>query len=301
MQKTNEDFLNPLSSGIIAFVSWGFFPLYWKLLNRVPVFEILLHRITWAALFAGLILAYQKTLILTFRQMRKPENLRLFAISSLLIGGNWFLYIWAVNSNQVLESSFGYFINPLMSVALGRFAFNEKLNRAQTFALILAGSGVLFMSWTFGRIPWIALALAGSFALYGLVRKKAPAGTVRGLFIESSLLAPVAIIYWIWNWFAGSTLPIETSWSEVLLLVGSGIVTGIPLLAFGTAVTRLPLSTIGFLQYIAPTCQFLLAVLVFKEKFDSEKLISFGLIWAGLAVYSLDLGMRKRPDAPAPE
>ena len=273
----------------IAFLAWGVLPLYWKQLAQVPVFEILVHRIFWASIFAAAILAVQRNLRETLIRTFRGEHLKIFLVSSLLIGGNWYLYIWAVNSGQVLESSFGYFINPLMNVALGRFFLGERFNKAQSAALVLALIGVAIMTWSYGRLPWIALMLAGSFALYGLVRKKAPAGTVRGLFIESTILAPIALGFGIWFWSKGNAAFPSSIPSINLLLIGSGVATGIPLLAFGAAVSRMPLSAVGFMQYIAPTCQFLLAVFVFKEHFNNSTLLSFAFIWSGLLVYTGDL------------
>jgi len=282
-------------AGLTAFVFWGFLPLYWKLLREVPVMEILAHRVVWAAVFAALILGLQGQLRATLVEAVQGGAFRMFLLSSALIGSNWAIYIWSVNSNQVLESSFGYFINPLANVTLGYFFMDERLGRRQLLALGLAASGVLVMALSYGRLPWIALALAGSFALYGLVRKKAPAGAVRGLFLESTLLVPIALAYIFWLGTADHAQFLNINFETDALLICGGIVTGIPLLAFGAAVTRLSLSTIGFMQYLAPTCQFLLAVFVFEETLEPAKIAGFSLIWAGLAVYSTGSGTFKRP------
>ncbi len=214
--------------------------------------------------------------------IRLPKGL---ISTSVLIGVNWYLYIYSVSTHQVLESSFGYFINPLMNVALGWFFLRERLTRLQLVALLAAVLGVLLMGLHLGRIPWLGLALAATFALYGLLRKRNRAGTIEALFYESLLLAPIAIAFLLMH--RGGHQQLEASTS--MLLVGSGVVTALPLLAFGTAVKSLPLATIGFMQYLAPTLQFLIAVFVLDEPFDSGRLAGFALIWVGLALYSFSM------------
>lgn len=281
--------------GILSFSAWGLLPLYWKALIAVPSLEVLAHRIVWSLVFVLLLLTYKKQVSNLVQVMKDAHSRHVFVATSLLIGGNWFLYIWAVNSGHVLETSLGYFINPLISVLFGYLFLKERLSRGQTIALLLATLGVLNLTINFGTFPWIALSLAMSFGIYGLLRKTARADSLVGLSFETLVLSPVALGFLIWLEFKhqgalGHSIGIDApaNWTQALLLIGAGIVTACPLLWFAYAARRLKLSTVGFLQYLAPTGQFLLAVFVFKETFTKVHFLSFGLIWAALILYSFE-------------
>lgn len=270
--------------GLGAYFIWGFLPLYMKAVASVPAPEVLAHRIIWSLLLlAGLVAArrrWQPLLALA----RDPRTIFLLGITALLIGVNWLIYIWAVNSGHVLDTSLGYFINPLVNVALGVVVLRERLRKAQVGAVLLATLGVGTLAVAQGSLPWISLALAFSFSLYGLIRKMAPADPLTGLLAETALLAPLALIYLAT--FGGGSFGRSTSID--LLLVLSGLATAAPLLMFAAAGKRLRYATLGVLQYIAPTIQFLLAVLLFEEPLSAAHVVTFACIWAGLAIYAAD-------------
>ena len=270
--------------GLGAYFTWGFLPLYLKMLGDVPAPEVLAHRILWSVLLlAGLVVAgrrWQPLLALA----RDPRTIMLLGFTALLIGVNWLIYIWAVNAGHVLETSLGYFITPLLNVTLGVIVLRERLRRAQIGAVGLAAIGVAILAIGQGGLPWIALALAFSFSLYGLIRKIAPADPLTGLLAETALLAPLALIY-LATFGAGS---FGQSGSTDALLILSGLITAAPLLMFAAAGKRLRYATLGLLQYIAPTIQFLLAVLLFKEPLSAAHIVTFACIWIGLAVYAAD-------------
>jgi chloramphenicol-sensitive protein RarD len=270
--------------GLTAYFTWGFLPLYLKLLGNVPAPEVLAHRILWSVLLlAGLVAAMRRWQPLV-ALARDPRTIVLLGFTALLIGVNWLIYIWAVNAGHVLETSLGYFINPLVNVALGVIVLRERLRKAQIGAVTLAATGVAILAVAQGSLPWISLALAFSFSLYGLIRKMAPADPLTGLLAETALLAPLALIY-LATLGAGS---FGQSGSTDALLILSGLVTAAPLLLFAAAGKRLRYATLGLLQYVAPTIQFLLAVLLFKEPLSGAHLVTFACIWIGLAVYAAD-------------
>ena len=271
--------------GLGAYFTWGFLPLYLKAVASVPAVEVLAHRVIWSLLLlAALVVAMRRWQPLV-RLARDPRTLMLLGLTSLLIGVNWLIYIWAVNSGHVLETSLGYFINPLVNVALGVLVLRERLRKAQIGAVSLAALGVAILAIAQGSLPWISLALAFSFSLYGLIRKMATADPLTGLLAETALLAPVALAYLAMiggGRFGAGSLSID------LLLILSGVVTAAPLLMFAAAGKRLRYATLGLLQYIAPTIQFLLAVLLFKEELGTAHLVTFACIWVGLAIYAAD-------------
>jgi len=261
---------------------WGVFPLYFRMLAHVSPWVILGHRILWSAVFLGVVISIRREWPLVWPVVRQPRNMLLLAAGGVLIAINWLVFVYVVVTGHVLESSLGYFINPLFSVALGMIFLRERLRPWQWVAVVIAGVAVANLTFRGERIPWIALSLAVSFGLYGLVRKKVNIHSLHGLLVETVVLLPVALIGLL-------SLPLNQPTPGTLgLLAFLGVITATPLLFFGAAVRRLPLSTMGFLQYIGPTLQFLVAILVFREPLDHTKLVSFGLCWAGIAVYVAD-------------
>jgi len=275
-------------AALAAFIAWGLLPMYWKALLSVPPLEILCHRIVWSLVFIATILTFKHRWAETFASLRTPKNFAILALSSLLLGLNWLLYIWAVNTNHVLEASLGYFITPLVNILLGFIVFHERLKPLQLAAIGLAALGVANSISSYGQIPWISLALAVSFAFYGLLRKLAAEESLPGLFLETLVLAPFALFYLVKLQVAGANSLFSGEPTLDLLLIGAGAATSLPLLGFAYGARRLQLTTLGLLQYSAPSITFLLGVFVYKEPFGSSHLLTFGLIWAGLAIYSIE-------------
>ncbi|WP_423185892.1 EamA family transporter RarD [Alishewanella sp. d11] len=271
-----------------AYSLWGIAPLYFKQIDFIPAAEILIHRIVWAFLLLLLVIALLKQGRATLAILAKPSLLLWLLLSALLLGGNWWLFIWAVNNNHMLDASLGYYINPLLNVLLGMVFLGERLRRLQWFAVFLAATGVIWQILTYGALPWIALVLASSFALYGLLRKKLAVDAIKGLFFESLLLLPVALWYW-WAFADSSAANLaQNSLSLNVYLVAAGLVTTVPLLCFIAGARRLQLSTMGFFQYIGPTLMFVFGVWLYQEPLASERFITFGFIWLALCCYSID-------------
>jgi chloramphenicol-sensitive protein RarD len=278
-----------LIQGIVAYALWGVVAAYWKLLAHVDPIEIIAHRAVWglgACATLVVIFGEHRTLLRTLRDLR---TVGVMAASAALLACNWGIFVAATTTGHLLDASLGYFINPLVSIALGTLVLRERLRRLQWVAIALAAIGVAFLTWRAGRLPWISLLLAGSWGLYGLVRKTARVEALVGGMIETILIAPIALLYLAVLASHGSGAFGHASAGTHLLLAGTGFVTVVPLVFFTSAARRLPLSTVGFLQYLAPTGQFLLAVLVFGEPLAHDRLAAFALIWAGLAVFSVDL------------
>lgn len=271
-----------------AYFIWGIAPVYFKLLVHVPPDEILTHRIIWSFFFMLILLTVSRKWRQVRYACRNVKHLLLLALTAVLVGGNWLLYIWAVNNNHLLEASLGYFINPLVNVLLGVLFLGERLRRLQWMAVLLAVVGVLVQLWTFGSLPIVALTLAFSFALYGLLRKKIGIDGQTGMLIETLWLLPLAVIYLFFIADSPSSHMVDNPWSLNLLLIAAGMVTTVPLLLFTAAAMRLPLSTLGFFQYLGPTMMFLLAVMLYGEPMGSDKLITFAFIWSALALFILD-------------
>lgn len=269
-----------------AYLCWGLFPLYWKPLESVPPLQILCHRIVWSAVFVLVLLVAKRHWAWLGPLLRQPRKLGLFAVSSTLLSLNWLLYIWAVNSGHIVESSLGYFINPLVNVLLGRLVLGERLTGLQTVAVGLAAFGVGWMTLQLGVFPWVALGLAVSFGLYGLMRKQAPLPSLEGLALETFLLAPFALALLLGFQFVGSGRFGHLGATPDAMLVGAGVVTALPLLLFANGARRLKLATLGLIQYLSPTLQLLLGVALYREPFDGAHAIGFGFIWAGLAIYT---------------
>ncbi len=265
---------------------WGAFGLYFKALDQVSALEILCHRIVWSVFFLALIMTFTKRWSPTFTILRDIKTVSLYALSALLISINWGVYIFAVISGQALEGSMGYFMMPLVAVALGAVFFAERFSRMQALAIGLAACGVLYQIIGYGQFPWIALTLALSFGFYGMLRKKAPADAIVSLFIETLLIAPIALAYLSYQAQLGQVSFLNASIEVQALMMLAGPITAIPLILFAFGARQLRYSTVGLLQYINPTCQFLLAVFIFMEPFSTHNLITFGFIWSGLILYS---------------
>ena len=268
---------------ILAYGSWGLLPIYWKFFSSASPIEVLSHRMLWSLVFLGVILTLQRRL----PELRKLPRRQLFGLlaTALLLSVNWGLYIYGVNTDRVVETSLGYFINPLVSVMLGFAVLRERLYRGQQIAVALAAIGVGYFIWQFGSVPWIALALAGTFALYGLLRKMVAVSPMVGLAIETALMTPVALLF-IFYWSATGTGSFGSSFGLTLLFIGAGVATSMPLLWFNNAAKRLSLATLGFFQYLAPSIQLMLGVFLYQEPFTQTHLISFSCIWAALLIYS---------------
>lgn len=286
---------------LAAYILWGFFPLYFKAIQQVSALQILAHRIAWGFVFT-------LAVVLVLRQWKEFRasvfNRRTFLIyagASVVLGINWFTYVWAVITNHVVESSLGYFINPIVSVLLGVIFLRERLRTFQWVAIAMVTAGVVYLTITFGQLPWISLVLAVTFGFYGLLKKIAPLGALHGITLETAVLTIPSLVYlFIVNANGTGTFGHSTPLLDFLLVL-SGPVTAIPLLLFATGARRIPLTTIGLLQYIAPTLQFLLGVLVFHEPFDQSRLIGFMIIWLALVLFSVEnLLARRRTPSTAP-
>lgn len=275
-----------LIQGVLAYGLWGVVPAYWKLLSDQDAIELIAHRAVWGLLAFVLIVLIAGQWGALRTAMRDRRLVATMAASSALLAINWGVFVAATIHGYLLEASLGYFINPLVSIALGTLVLRERLRRLQWVAIVFAAIGVGLLTWRAGRVPWVSLVLASTFGLYGLVRKTARVEAMVGSAIETFVLAPVAIIYLV---AIGGGVAVHADASTLALLAGTGIITAVPLVLFTSAARRLPLSTVGFLQYLAPTGQFLLAVLAFGEPLAHDRLLAFGWIWAGLVVFSIDL------------
>lgn len=287
--------------GIGAYVLWGFFPIYWKVLHHVPALQLLGHRIGWSfLLLLGVILITKQWA--NFRGTLTKRTLLIYSAAAVLIGVNWLTYVWAVNADFIVETSLGYFINPLLSVLLGVIVLREKLRPLQWLPILLAFAGVTYLTVIYGKLPWIALTLAFSFGLYGLVKKLAPLGSLYGLTLETGILFLPALFYLLITDMTGTGAFLHGTRLSDLLLFGAGVVTTIPLLMFASAARQIPLTYVGLLQYIAPTLQFLLGVLVYKEPFTQTHLVGFSIIWLALIIFWVENHLAHRAAAePVPE
>lgn len=296
MSPGNNEMRRGLWVAVASFVMWGLMPLYWHLLKVVPSLQIVAHRIIWSTLLVAAWLLWTQGRGWLRAALARPRAAWMLALSSLLIGVNWLLYVWAVNAGHVVESSLGYFINPMLNVLLGVVLLHERLSRAQWVSVALAAAGVAWLTFQFGQPPWIAIGLAFSFALYGLLRKLLSIDAVAGMGVESVYLFLPALAALVWFESQGQGGFFD-SWStsvDVLLVFG-GALTALPLIGFAFAVRRVRLSTVGLIQYVAPTLQFLSGVFFFHEPFDHRRLVGFVLIWVGLAIFAADGLWRARP------
>ncbi|MCL4408998.1 MAG: EamA family transporter RarD [Gammaproteobacteria bacterium] len=273
---------------LAAYGIWGFAPIYFKAVAFVPALEILTHRILWAFFFLLALLFASGKMRQVLLAFQSPKQLALLALAALLIGLNWLLFIWAVANDHILDASLGYYINPLLNVAIGVLFFSERLRRLQLYAIGLAIAGVAVQIITFGSVPWIALVLASSFATYGAIRKKLPFDSLTGLFLEVILLLPLMLVYFIGFANSDASNLLNNTWQLNSLLIFAGIITTVPLLFFTGAAKRIRYSTLGFFQYIAPSLMFILAVFLYGEPLSADKLITFVMIWSALALYSYD-------------
>lgn len=281
---------------LASFVVWGLMPLYWHLLKAVPSFQIVLHRAVWCALLVAAYLTWTQGRGWLRGVLSQPRLAAMLAVSGVLIAFNWSLYVWAVNAGHVVETSLGYFINPLLNVVIGVVFLRERLFPAQWVAVAMAAAGVLWLTLHYGSFPWIALALAGSFAIYGLIRKFAAVDAVTGLGVENLYVFLPALVALLWIESHGTGGFVSLRWggmADVLLVLG-GALTALPLIGFAYAVRRVSLSVVGLLQYLAPTLQLLCGVFFFGEPFGPDRMIGFGFIWAGLAVFAVDGLLRAR-------
>ena len=285
-------------SAALAFLSWGLFPIYFHAIDDVPPLQILAHRMLWSLLFLLIVLVLRRQWA-WLSTVRQPRVLGSFIASALLLSINWLIYIWAVNNGHVIEASLGYFINPLVNIMFGYLLLKERLRRTQWMAIGVAALGVAWLTWQAGTVPWIALALAASFGGYGLLRKTAALAALEGLSFETLLLFPLAAGYVAWLTVHGANTFINTpSDTTRALLVAAGPITAIPLLLFAAGARKIPLSVLGMLQYIAPTIQMILGLVVFHETFTRARLAGFIVIWSALALYMAEGFVTSRRTAP---
>lgn len=277
-----------IAYGLMAYGLWGLAPLYWPLLAPASALEILAHRMTWSLIFLAILNAVRKNWAEIWQVMRNPRSLRLLSIAAVLITVNWGLYIWAVVNNHVIDASLGYFINPLINVAFGVLVFREKLRKLQWLAVGVAAAGVLFITLDAAALPWIGLTLGVTFSAYGMVKKMADVDAVESLTVETILLLPLSGAYLIWLFIQGDlALGQHNGWHTLWTLM-AGVVTAVPLLAFGAAAVRVPYSTMGILQYGSPTIQFLLGLIVYNEAMSHGRWIGFIIVWIALVIFSID-------------
>lgn len=293
---TNEK--KGMISAILAYGIWGFFPVYWKVLEHVNSIEILLNRIIWSFVFTILfifIIGQKKALIEDLKLLWKEKKMFLsLVLASFVISCNWFLYIWAVTHDHVVETSLGYYINPLITVLFGVIFFKERLSKAQLLAVFIALAGVAIMTIRYGKIPWVALGVALSFAIYGALKKKIRLNATRGLAIETLLILPFALIYYIFIMSTNSVSFLHIDWKTDLFLILGGVVTACPLVLFAIGARALPQSILGFFQYISPTLILILGVIIYHEPFTSIELISFSIIWIAIISFSLSTIIENR-------
>jgi chloramphenicol-sensitive protein RarD len=283
-----------LAAAATAFLIWGLLPLYLKALHAVPVLQVTAHRLMWGCLFAFGWLAVRGEVGRVHAALADPNTRWRLCASAALISVNWITYVWGIAANRVVETSLGYFINPLVNVLLGVLILRERLNTAQWSAVAIAAAGVSYLAWSAGHPPWISLTLAFSFGLYGLVRKVVTVDALAGFATETALLVPLGIGYLVWCEIAGTGFAGQAGPGMNLLLVVGGPLTAVPLVLFAYGARRIPYSTVGLLQYIGPTIQLLLAVLVFHEPFGGPRVLGFVMIWTALAIYAADGVWRSR-------
>lgn len=277
-----------------AYCAWGVLPLYWRLLDDVPPFELTVHRVLWAALFVAAVTAARGHMPRILAAVRDRRTLGTLALSSLMISVNWTLYIYCVAADRLVESALGYYMTPLVSFALGYLLFGERLSRLKTFAVALAGVAVIAQAASLGSVPWISPGLALTFGIYGYLRKKTPVAALDGLLIETALLFPMVVGLVVWWAFHGGAFPAPEASTNVLLVL-AGPITAIPLAMFAAGARRVRLTTLGFLQYIAPSVTLMVAVFLFHEPFTPSDMISFGCVWTAIAIAAADGGAFKGP------
>lgn len=296
--------------GLLAYVIWGCFPIYFRQLADISPMDILSNRTAWAFVFVTLLLTLRRRWDKVTAMFRTPRHLVRLSIAALLLGSNWLGFLWALDQHQLVAASLGYFLTPLVNVMLGLLILKEKLNRKEWLAIALAVAAVGNELITIGAVPWISLFLAGTFGIYGLLRKQVPVDAISGLWLETLAMLPICLIYAAWqaehghfvfSLFSGLTLGPASDFMVATLLIGSGIMTAVPLMAFAAATQRLDLATVGMLMYINPTMQFVTAIWIFGEPLQPARLASFGLIWLGLFIFSGSMWQkyRQRPSLAA--
>lgn len=281
-------------AGLSAYLLWGLFPLYFRLLHRVPALELVAHRVVWSALLLGIATVGFGRVRVFAGRVSDRRILSLHLATGGLIGVNWLVYVWGVGAGRVVECSLGYFLNPLVSIALGVVFLGERLRPAQWAGVTLAAAGVVLLAVRAGVVPWLPLVLAFSFGLYGLLKKRASLGSFDGLLVETSWLFVPALVWVFWSERSGQGVMASATALEWTLVVGTGVVTTVPLVLFGMAARRLPLSMVGLMQYLTPTMQLLVGVFLFHEPFGTDRTWGFSLVWAGLVVIALEAWMPGR-------
>ena len=279
-------------AAVTAFFIWGLFPLFWRLLGDVPALQLLAHRAVWCAVAVWLLLLVRGDL--AWLRGLAARLVGLLAVGGVLISVNWGVYVWAVVTGHVIDTSLGYFITPLVSVVIAVGVLGERLQAVQRVAVALVAAGVLYLAWQLGAPPWIALALAFSFGTYGLVRKLAPFDSIRGLAVESGVMFPPAVAYLLWCEHSGQGAFLHGHWRDDLLLIAGGPITAVPLVLFAYGAQRVSMLALGIMQYVAPSVALVLGILVFHEPFGGARQVAFGCIWAALILFSIDALRRYR-------
>ncbi|MEM8661688.1 MAG: EamA family transporter RarD [Pseudomonadota bacterium] len=279
---------------LAAYTLFGVLPIYWKALDAVPSLQILIHRMLWSLVFLLVVLALQRNWRWIRGVLAEKRTFGIYLVSASVIGLNWGIYVWAVNAGHIVESSLGYFINPLVSVLFGVLFFRESLRLWQWIAILIATAGVLYLTYDYGKLPWISLSLALTFAFYGVLKKRASLGSLEGLTLEMAILFLPALSYILFVQATGQGAVGQISDFEHLLLALTGVATAVPLIFFAAAAQRIPLYMIGVLQYIAPTLQLIIGVAIYDEPFPQSRLIGFAIIWFALAVFTLESLMQQR-------
>ncbi|HAV78128.1 MAG TPA: EamA family transporter RarD [Anaerolineae bacterium] len=274
--------------GIGAYALWGFFPIYWKLLHNVPALQVIGHRIGWSFILLLAYIALRGQWQAFRASAMNWRTIGIYSIAAVLLSFNWLIYVWGVNAGFIVETSLGYFINPLLSVLLGVIFLRERLRPMQWIPVGIAAVGVAYLTFVYGRLPWIALSLAFTFGFYGFVKKLSPLGSLHGLTLETGIGFPVALAYIAFVGFSGSGAFLQNGILLDLLLIGAGVVTTIPLLMFASAARQIPLTVVGLLQYIAPSLQFLIGVFVYKEPFDQAHFTGFAIVWLALIIFAVE-------------
>jgi chloramphenicol-sensitive protein RarD len=291
--KNNENQIHGTWVAILAYVIWGLFPVYWKWLQDISALQLVSHRIVWTCATLGCVILLSRKWKIFIASCNVPGVVRVYLIAAMLMGVNWLVFTLAVNSGHVTQTGLGYYISPLVTVLMGVLLIHERLRFWQGVSVGLAALGVIYLTMAQDSFPWMALALAFSFGTYGLVKKNAPLGALHGLMLETCILLPAALLYLAYCHFSGQGSFISSGTTSTFLMVVSGLVSMSPLLLFSFAAQRLPLSRLGILQYITPTLQLLLGILVYHEPFNHSSLIGFGVVWAALLIFGID-GLRTR-------
>jgi len=281
-----------VTAATLAFVIWGLLPIYWKLLDSVPAYEILCHRMTWSLIVTFALLALLGKLGAFFSLFKEGKKFLYFLLTAIILSVNWLIFIWAVNSNYIIEASLGYFINPIVSICFGVLFLKEKMRAAQWLSVILAFFGVLYLTWVYGQVPWIALSLAATFSCYGLLRKITTVPALEGLCLETSILFLPALLFLIYLERNCSASFLHGSSEQTILLICTGAATSAPLLLFCYAAQKIPLYLVGLLQYLAPTINLFVGIFIYHESFPPQRMAGFAIIWTALAIFIWD-GVRR--------